>query len=199
MIPDCSALAVPTDLPVMVLSDCWLLPGCFLPLFIFEQRYRDMLEVALGSHRMFGIGTRIGDEVEPAMTAGVIHECYQHGDGTSHLVLLGAQRVRVQSWQQQTSYPLAKVERIERDPISISTLEALREEAIQRLPAADADFAPQQELMIKALRAAKDPELACDVLTYHFVRCGTLVPQSMRMTCAVQRFELLITALKAKS
>jgi Lon protease-like protein len=186
----------------MVLSDCWLLPGCYLPLYIFEQRYRDMLEVALSTHRMFGIATRVmddSDEVLPSMTVGIIHECYKHEDGTAHLVLLGARRVRIQSWSKRTVYPLAKVEPILRDSVEIGELETLRDEALSLLPSANPIDTAKQVALIKALRAISDPELACDFLTYHFIRCPDLTAKSMRMTCAVGRFKLLIEALAARA
>ena len=49
---------LPDKMPVMVLSNCFLLPGCFLPLFIFEERYRLMLKHALETDRMFCVGIR---------------------------------------------------------------------------------------------------------------------------------------------
>ena len=68
---------LPDKMPVMVLSNCFLLPGCFLPLFIFEERYRLMLKHALETDRVFCVGIRKrscrdSDEVMPITTAGLI-------------------------------------------------------------------------------------------------------------------------------
>ncbi|MEM7147653.1 MAG: LON peptidase substrate-binding domain-containing protein, partial [Verrucomicrobiota bacterium] len=52
------SLPLPSAAPVMILPDCNLLPHGFLPLFIFEPRYRAMLRDCLESDRLFCIGMR---------------------------------------------------------------------------------------------------------------------------------------------
>jgi Lon protease-like protein len=48
---------LPASLPVMVLGGAALLPHNSLPLFIFEPRYRAMLELALQTDRLLAIAT----------------------------------------------------------------------------------------------------------------------------------------------
>ncbi len=48
-------MALPEILPVFPLTGVLLLPGTVLPLHIFEPRYRNMIEDALGTDRVFGM------------------------------------------------------------------------------------------------------------------------------------------------
>lgn len=196
----CAALMLPSELPVMVLSECYLFPGCVIPLFIFEQRYRDMLEHALSSHRMFCIGTRVpgdSDEVMPVSTAGVVHACVKHGDGTSHLVLVGLRRIRFTGWVQQQPFRIAKVEPMAAAPAPRPVLEQLRSDALRLVPACPDDAQPTIERLIDQLRRCTDPELVCDILTYHFVHCTHVLSRTLAERCVVRRYQLLIDALKS--
>ena len=104
---ECQRRALPAELPVMVLPDCHLYPGCLLPLYIFEDRYRKMLAHALDSNRMFCIGNREGGSEDSPVsrhsTAGLVRACVQQPDGTSHLLLLGLQRIELGEWVQGAS------------------------------------------------------------------------------------------------
>jgi Lon protease-like protein len=46
-------MTVPDEVPVMPLPGAVLFPRALLPLYIFEPRYREMLDRALQDHRMF--------------------------------------------------------------------------------------------------------------------------------------------------
>jgi Lon protease-like protein len=48
-------MALPERLPVMVLGGATLFPNTLLPLFIFEPRYRAMLESALNTDRLLAV------------------------------------------------------------------------------------------------------------------------------------------------
>lgn len=93
---------LPDRLPMMVLP-CTLFPHCLMPLFIFEPRYREMLKLVLETERFFCIGNSDPDadpddderSVAAISTAGMIRACVTHDDGTSHLLLLGTQRIRL--------------------------------------------------------------------------------------------------------
>ena len=101
---------LPERMPVMVLSNCFLLPGCLMPLFIFEERYRLMVRYALKADRMFCVGIRkrtCGDcgqeEVLPYTTAGLIRACVRNEDGTSQLMLHGVRRIRIKGTDNRDS------------------------------------------------------------------------------------------------
>jgi Lon protease-like protein len=106
-------VTLPAQMPVMVLSDCYLFPGCFLPLFIFEERYREMLKHALDGDRMFCIGTRISksdDSVLPWSTAGLVRACVKQPDGTSHVMLYGIRRINLNAWSDDRPFRIAEIE-----------------------------------------------------------------------------------------
>ena len=71
---------IPEAMPVMVLGGATLFPHGYMPLFIFEGRYRAMLTYALERERMFCIGhahtgidvEKSADPVRPVTTAGLV-------------------------------------------------------------------------------------------------------------------------------
>lgn len=104
-----SAVRLPSVLPVFPLTGCILLPGNWLPLHIFEPRYRAMVSDVLASDRMMGMiqplvpapdnaGPVEGEE-DPALHAigctGVIVHALPEPDGRYHILLKGESRFRV--------------------------------------------------------------------------------------------------------
>ena len=180
----------------MVLPDCHLFPGCLLPLYIFEDRYRKMLSHALGSNRMFCIGNREGNEEDSPIsthsTAGLVRACVQQEDGTSHLLLLGLQRIRLGEWIQTKPFRIARIEPLETIRGDAEQQRELKSEALG-LFSASGDQAAQ---LRKVLEENDDTEMVCDVLSYHFTRCPKLQQKLLAEPSLVRRYELVIEALK---
>jgi Lon protease-like protein len=90
---------LPEEIPVMTLPNAILFPGVMLPLYIFEPRYRKMLQAVLESYRMFAIAMQKPGESRgtPSMVAGLglVRAAVTHPDGTSHLVLQGTARIQL--------------------------------------------------------------------------------------------------------
>ncbi|MDF1823654.1 MAG: LON peptidase substrate-binding domain-containing protein [Verrucomicrobiales bacterium] len=115
--PESEAVRIPDHAPVMVLGGATLFPHGYMPLFIFEQRYRDMLTYALERQRMFCIGHALPnvdtddhpDPVHRITTIGLIRACVTHPDGTSHLMLSGLQRVEILGWEQTAPFRIATI------------------------------------------------------------------------------------------
>jgi Lon protease-like protein len=85
---------LPDQTDVMILPWVSLFPGTLLPLYIFEERYRDMTQAALTGNRMFAIAHTYDDTtIAPIGGLGVIRACVINADGTSNLVLQGLSRV----------------------------------------------------------------------------------------------------------
>jgi len=104
---------LPSTLPVMVLPGVTLFPNALLPLFIFEPRYRNMLEEALGTERMLAMAMPRDEgerEVEMIAGAGLVRACIRNDDGTSNLILQGVSRVRFTGWEQIEPYRIATIE-----------------------------------------------------------------------------------------
>jgi Lon protease-like protein len=108
-------IEVPATLPVMVLGGVTLFPNTLLPLFIFEQRYKAMLENALGTDRLLAIAQPLRENEErlcPVAGVGLIRACVKKEDGSSHLILQGLERVRFTGWPQLVPFRVAAVERV---------------------------------------------------------------------------------------
>ncbi|NDV61273.1 LON peptidase substrate-binding domain-containing protein [Puniceicoccales bacterium CK1056] len=109
---------IPEIIPVMTLRDTVLFPHAVMPLFIFEQRYREMIADILKSHRLFAIfnedtdSETEGQEEPPAKmgTVGVVRAAHQNPDGTSNLALQGIIRVRLLEVVQESPYRLVRIE-----------------------------------------------------------------------------------------
>src|SRR5437764_15158125 len=125
-----SSEILPNQLPVMPLPGAVLFPHALLPLYIFEPRYRQMLDHALRHHRMFCITLikpscpewHAPEDFFHLATVGLIRACVERGDGTSNLILQGLQRVRFASFEQEAPFPIARIDTIEsRDPTTLET------------------------------------------------------------------------------
>lgn len=112
-----------TDL--MILPWVSLFPGSLLPLYIFEERYREMTKAALVGNRMFAIAHTYDDTtIAPIGGLGVIRACVTNNDGTSNLVLQGLSRIEFSGFK-NTPRPHANI-RILRDDHDTSDLAELR-------------------------------------------------------------------------
>src|ERR1700694_2317911 len=123
-------MKLPHQVPVMPLPGAVLFPHALLPLYIFEPRYREMLEHALHHHRMFSVTLikpscpdwQAPEDFFHLATVGLIRACVGRGDGTSNLILQGLQRVRFADFKQQAPFPIAKVDIVEsRDATTVET------------------------------------------------------------------------------
>jgi Lon protease-like protein len=110
---------VPPTLPLFPLPNVVLFPNVFLPLHIFEPRYREMVADALAGDRIIGMALlRPGWESDyegrpPTYSvgcAGLITFSEQHEDGRYNIVLRGMQKFRISSEDHSRSYRIAAVE-----------------------------------------------------------------------------------------
>jgi len=93
-----------TLIPVFPLPDVVLFPGVFLPIHIFELRYREMVKDCLAGDRLIGIsllrpGWDHDMEGRPAIytigCVGLISHVEELADGRYNLVLRGVEKFRV--------------------------------------------------------------------------------------------------------
>ena len=191
-------LKMPSELPLIVLSDCYHFPATFLPLFIFEERYRSMLSHALKSDRMFGVGIRSHadtDRILPVTTVGLISACVTQPDGTSHLILQGLRRARITGFNQDKPFRIACIEPMKCEPADPLELALLRDKAVAAIPPCPSGAEPAMRQLKDQLIAQGDPETLCDILTYHFVRSSESLRDSLQETCLIRRYNLLLDAL----
>lgn len=189
---------LPETLPVMVLERLYLLPGGIQPLFIFEERYRRMLEHALSTDRLFAIGDRRRDgSLRPIVTAGLIISAVRATDGTSQLVLQGIHRMRITGWQQEAPFLIATVEPFETDPGPAEKVHELSQEveAILEqftLPEIAGNFI----LLRQLLRQRNDPSFTCDLVASLALRRPAISRALLEERRLLKRLEILIRELK---
>jgi ATP-dependent Lon protease len=192
-----SPVPLPETMPVMVLDNCFVFPGCRLPLRIFESRYRRMLEDALQGDRMFCVGCRrinqaTGEEdVWPMTTAAVISVSIREEDGTSQLVLTGLQRITLTGWVQLSPYRIARFE-----PLATVMGDAAQvAETTARIrallpPAAECPDKDSAAFM-ENLRSLKGDELFLDTMA----QTWSLSPETCRRLLAEPRLDKRATLL----
>jgi len=144
---------LPATIPIFPLSDVVLFPGVFLPLHIFEPRYRQMVADALAGDRVIGMallrpGWESDYEGRPAVyqtgCAGVITHAEQLSDGRYNIVLKGLAKFRLLDEDASRQYRLAHVESLS-EPID----DRQRQEAVH-----NEQFAGQQDVGAAHVRAS---------------------------------------------
>jgi Lon protease-like protein len=116
---------LPATLPIFPLPNVVLFPNVFLPLHIFEPRYREMVADALAADRMIGMvllrpGWEADYEGRPPVyevgCAGLVTFSEQHPDGRYNIVLRGFEKFRVLGEQEGGRYRLARVQPLPEEP-----------------------------------------------------------------------------------
>jgi len=144
---------LPPQIPIFPLPNAVLFPNVFLPLHIFEPRYREMVADALAGDRVIGMvllrpGYQADYEGRPSVypvgCAGLITHSEILADGRYNIMLRGIEKFRIVSEQSDRSYRLAQVEVLpelltEADRAAIkrdrNRIEALLAAAIERMGA----------------------------------------------------------------
>ena len=112
---------LPPSIPLFPLPNVVLFPNVFLPLHIFEPRYRQMIADALQEDRIIGMtllrpGYEANYEGRPAIypigCAGVITHCQPLGDGRYDIVLRGMEKFQIRSEDHNKPYRIGYVEGI---------------------------------------------------------------------------------------
>jgi hypothetical protein len=110
---------LPPTIPVFPLPNVVLFPQVFLPLHIFEPRYRDMVADALEGDRLIGmVLLRPGWETDyegrppvyPIGCAGLITNHERLPDGRYNIVLRGIEKFRVVEETRDRTYRVARIE-----------------------------------------------------------------------------------------
>lgn len=116
---------LPPTIPIFPLPNVVLFPNVFLPLHIFEPRYRQLVDDALNGDRIIGmVLLRTGWEpdyegrpaIYPIGCAGVITHAERLADGRFNIVLRGMEKFRVTAEDADRQYRLAHVESVMEPP-----------------------------------------------------------------------------------
>src|SRR5262247_3902945 len=108
-------------LPLFPLPNAVLFPNVFLPLHIFEPRYREMTADAIAADRMIGMvllrpGWERDYEGRPAVypigCSSLITHCEHLDDGRYNIVLRGLDRFRIVEEDHSRPYRRALIETV---------------------------------------------------------------------------------------
>jgi uncharacterized protein len=126
---------MPDLLPLFPLPNVVLFPNVFLPLHIFEPRYREMVADAIASDRLIGMvllrpGWQSDYEgrppIYPVGCSGVITHVERLPEGRYNIVLRGVERFRVAEEDDRRSYRRALVEALPDPPLGGGDRAAVR-------------------------------------------------------------------------
>lgn len=198
---------LPEHVPVMPLPGALLFPHALLPLYIFEARYRDMLEHALHHHRMFAVAllkpqrTQWHSPADFFQIAGVglIRACVGRTDGTSNLILQGLERVRFTGFEQEAPFPIATIERLESDYTASVETEALSAKVLELYAKFKGDGRQLPARVDDYLSDLGDPEMLADLVASTFVTDALRRQRILEELSVNQRLRLLIQYLREES
>jgi Lon protease-like protein len=127
---------LPSEIPIFPLPNVVLFPNVFLPLHIFEPRYRQMVADALREDRIIGMvllrpGWEGNYEGRPAVypigCAGLITHAEPLPDGRYNIVLRGLEKFRILDEQAGHEYRVARIQTLMED-INDAELASMRNE-----------------------------------------------------------------------
>jgi len=122
-------------LPIFPLPNVVLFPNVFLPLHIFEPRYREMVADAVKGDRMIGMvllrpGWQGDYEGRPPVysvgCSGLITHVDQLPDGRSNIVLRGVERFQIIEEDDRLAYRRARIETLLDTPCRAEDLDVIR-------------------------------------------------------------------------
>jgi Lon protease-like protein len=140
---------LPPTIPIFPLPNVVLFPNVFLPLHIFEPRYRQMVDEALKGDRIIGMvllrpGWQSDYEgrppVYPIGCAGVITHAERLPDGRFNIVLRGMEKFRIRGEETGSPYRIARAEPVPEPPV-----EGLRDAMQAQRRRLEALLVPQPE------------------------------------------------------
>ena len=202
-----ASIHLPERCGVMLLPDCTLFPHGGLPLYIFEPRYRQMLEEALEGDCFFAVARLLGaalgdpaDYVAPVGTIGLVRASREQNDGTSQLLIHGVMRVRFTDWHEGRNYPFASVEPV----ISVFTPENQAQAAMKTLRGAVEDAVRPLPEEVQAgvfalLDRADEPGLMTDIIAQQFVHEADLRQRLLEMDLVGDRIPEICEYLRNAS
>src|SRR5947207_4199041 len=129
---------MPDLLPLFPLPNVVLFPNVFLPLHVFEPRYREMVADAIAGDRMIGMvllqpGWEHDYEgrppVYPIGSSGVITHFERLTDGRYNIMLRGLERFRILEEDNSRVYRRATVQRLADQVLAADDRLALHREA----------------------------------------------------------------------
>jgi Lon protease-like protein len=198
------SVTLPAQVPVMPLPGAVLFPHALLPLYIFEERYREMLDHALQRERMFSValikpdrdGWESPRDFFGVAGVGLIRACVGRNDGTSNLILQGLERIRFTSFEQAAPFPIATIEPLESENASSVETEALAAKVLELYSKLRTKGRELPKKVDRYLSDLNDMEMLADLMASTFVNDPARRQQVLEELVLNQRLRLLIQYLR---
>jgi Lon protease-like protein len=200
-----NAPPLPDEVPVMPLPGALLFPHALLPLYIFEPRFREMLEHALTHHRMFCVALvkpdrpnwKTSADFFHVSTAGLVRACVGRGDGTSNLILQGLRRVRFTGFLQEAPFPIARIEPGLHSAVDASIeTEALGTKVLELYDRFKGNGRQLPRKVDRYLSHLTDPEMLADLMASTFISDPLRRQEVLEELVVKQRLRLVIQYLR---
>jgi Lon protease-like protein len=198
------SVTLPAQVPVMPLPGALLFPHALLPLYIFEERYREMLEHALNHHRMFSVALvkpscsewQAPEDFFHVAGIGLIRACVGRSDGTSNLILQGMERVRFTGFEQEAPFPIATIEPLESETSASVKTEALASKVLELYSKLRAKGRELPRKVDRYLSDLNDMEMLADLMASTFINDPLRRQQVLEELVLNQRLRLVIQYLR---
>jgi Lon protease-like protein len=204
----------PTRFAIFPLPNVVLFPGTYLPLHVFEPRYRAMTDAALAGDSVIGM-ILLRPEAEPMAErapifsvgcAGRIVEHRRLPDGRFHLLLLGERRFRIArelepgtgGFREVDAELLADPSFPELAPATQRALDATRSELEARMLELVRLTAPDSVAALAERMRALDPVLLTHAIAFGLDGPGLEKQSLLESTDPMARSELLLRVLELR-
>ncbi len=201
-------MIIPEKLPIMALPGTCLFPGGKMPLYIFESKYRDMLNDVISGNRMFCIGTLSqsdasfegGSEILPYSTAGLLRACVINNDGTANLILEGVKKIKIINIENNKPYKVGEVQTLE---TTINDFEKIQSSTDQLKAILIANYSdridPNIEMQLnQILKNLESPEDTLYFAAQHFISHQEIAQKLLSLESLDEQFDLIIKMLDGK-
>ncbi len=187
------ALDLPDVLPVMPLGNTVFFPHAVLPLHIFEPRYREMLNDALATHRMFIITSEAPPQTSRKVaTVSLIRICRKSQDGTSQLILQGLARVRISEYLNHLLYQQARIQAFHTPPCDDQDSFPLHYRTLQLIKRFLQIQGASSHRATDILKQMSTPDAFLDLASYLICRDSSIQQRLLETPNLLIRYQLMI-------
>mgnify|MGYP001292348410 FL=1 len=198
-------MIIPEKLPIMALPGTCLFPGGKMPLYIFESKYRDMLNDVISGNRMFCIGTLSqsdasfegGSEILPYSTAGLLRACVMNNDGTANLIIEGVKKIKIINVENNKPYKVGEVQTLE---TTINDFEKIQSSTDQLKTILIANYSDRIDPNIgmqlnQILKNLESPEDTLNFAAQNFISHQEISQKLLSLESLDEQFDLIIKVL----
>ncbi|MGB0334817.1 MAG: LON peptidase substrate-binding domain-containing protein [Opitutales bacterium] len=200
-------IEIPEEVPVMTLSQTVLFPQAMMPLFIFEPRYREMLQNVLKGDRIFAVAALDDRESDAELLetphsvagVGVIRACKKNADGTANLILQGLARVEFERIVREEPYRKARIKQVSsKNDGTEQTLAAIQPTILALIQTQMRLGAEIPKEVLQFLSNLQEPENVLDLAIYTLCPAGRFKQELFETRGILARYEKFERALRSQ-